>query len=320
VDEYFLPTNLSLTEAMRVEGKSMPDAQLNGVLYKPALLAAASIRFLDRKYDVDMEIERAALVKEPDRRGVVRWEEHFYSNFPVKKVEREPAPQARFGTLDAPLNVSKQMTALKRDFVDWIYRSVTVTARANEALKVYSGPNVSQAEFMKTCAEAAREKRDAEIEKKAAQYDRKIKTAEDRLAREERELAEDQVDYEHRKWEERGNMAELGASLLGIGRKKSLSSQLSKRRLTEKAKADVEESEDAIAQYKEDIQALENKRQQAIEEISDRWGDIVNDISELTITPTKTNIFVELFGVAWMPYYLVESGGGTVELPAFGRE
>jgi hypothetical protein len=143
---------------------------------------------------------------------------------------------------------------------------------------------------------------------------------EDRLAREERELAEDQVDYEHRKWEERGNMAELGASLLGIGRKKSLSSQLSKRRLTEKAKADVEESVDAIEQYKKDIQALERERQQVIDEINARWGDVVNDISEVTVTPKKTDIFLELFGVAWMPYYLVESGGGTIELPAFGQE
>jgi hypothetical protein len=115
-------------------------------------------------------------------------------------------------------------------------------------------------------------------------------------------------------------MAELGASLLGIGRKKSLSSQLSKRRLTEKAKADVEESLDAIDEYKRQIQELEDERKQAVDEINDRWGDIVNDISEVTITPTKTNIFVELFGVAWVPYYLVDSGGEMVELPAFGQE
>ena len=320
VDEYFLPTNLSLTEAMRVAGRSLPDAQMNGVLYRPALLAAANVRFLDRKYGVDTEVQRAALVQEPDPRGVARWDQHFYGNFPVKKVERDPAPQARFSTLGAPLNDSRLMTALQRDFTDWIYRSVTVTARANEVLKVYAGPDVSKADFMKACAETASEASKAEIEKKVAQIDRKIKSVEDKLAREERELAEDQVDYEHRKWEERGNMAELGASLLGIGRKKSLSSQLSKRRLTEKAKADVEESVDAIEQYKKDIQALERERQQVIDEINARWGDVVNDISEVTVTPKKTDIFLELFGVAWMPHYLVESGGGTIELPAFGQE
>ncbi len=44
---------------------------------------------------------------------------------------------------------------------------------------------------------------------------------------------------------------------------------------------------------------------------------VVNDILEVPITPKKTDIFVSLFGVAWMPYYLSEAGGKTVELPAF---
>ena len=321
VEEYFLPTNLSLTEAMRAAGKDLPDAQLNGVLYQPALLAAASVRFLDRKYGVDTELQRAALVEDPDRRGVVRWEDHFFGNFPIKKVERTPAPQARFSALDAPLNVSKQMTALQRDFVDWIYRSVTVTARANEALKVYAGPDVSQAEFMKACAETAREARDAEIEKRAAQIDRKIKSLEDKLSREERELREDEAELSHRKMEELGTHAENVLGMFG-GRKSSrrLSSSLTKRRMTEQAKSDVDESEDAIAQYQKDLQTFEQELQQVIDEINDRWGDVVNDISEVTVTPKKTDIYVELFGVAWMPYYLVESGGGTVELPAFGQE
>ena len=321
VDEYFLPTNLSLTEAMRAEGQSLPDAMLNGVLYRPGLLAAANVRFLDRKYGVDTEIQRAALVADPDRRGVVRWESHFYSNFPAKKVERNPAPQARFGTLDAPLNESKTMAALQRDFVDWVYRSATVTARANEELKVYAGPDVSRADFLRACAETAREASDAEIEKKSTQIDRKIKSLEDKLAREERELREDEAELSHRKMEEMGTHAE---NVLGLfsGRKSSrrLSSSLSKRRMTEQAKADVEESLDAIAQFKQEIQALELERQEMIDEINARWGNVVNDTSEVTVTPKKTDIFIELFGVAWVPYYLVESGGRMVEIPAFGQE
>jgi small-conductance mechanosensitive channel len=213
------------------------------------------------------------------------------------------------------------MTALERDFVDWIYRSVKVTARANETLKVYAGPDVSQAEFMRACAETAREGRDVEVEKIAAQYDRKIKMLEDRLAREERELREDETELSQRKMEELGTHAENVLGLFG-GRKSTrrLSSSLTKRRMTEQAKADVEESEDAIDQYEKDIQALEQERQSAIEEINDRWGDAVNDISEVTVTPKKADIFVELFGVAWMPYYLVKTGDGLIELPAFGQE
>jgi hypothetical protein len=90
--------------------------------------------------------------------------------------------------------------------------------------------------------------------------------------------------------------------------------------MTEQAKADVEESLDALEVFQRDLKELQAERERAIEEIKDKWGDVVNDVTEVTITPTKTNIFVELFGVAWMPYYLVESGGGMVELPAFGQD
>ncbi len=317
--EYFLPANLSLSETMRASGRSLPDGQITGVLYKPSILASANVRFLDRKLGVDTEVSRSALVQNPDKRGVVRWEDHFYSNFPVRAVESSPAPQAHFFTLDAPMNNSKQMKGLENDFCDWLYRTLTVTARANAALKIYAGPDVSQADFMKACAESAREARDAEIEKQKTQFERKIKTIENRLMREERELREDESELANRKLEELGTHFE---NIFG-GRSRSrrrISTSLSKRRMTEQAKADVEESKDAIEEYESQIEDLKEEMEQTVQEISDRWGDVVSDVEEISVRPTKTNIFVELFGVAWMPHYLVESGGQTIELPAFGRE
>ena len=319
VAEYFLPTNLSLTEAMRVSGRSLTDLQVSGVLYKASILASANVRFLDRKYNLDTEVSRATLVQNPDKRGVVRWEDHFFNNFPIREVEKIPAPQARFSTLDAPMNDSSRMKALEKDFSDWLYRTLTVTARANPALKVYAGPDVSQADFIKACAESAREGRDAEVEKKKTQFERKIDTIEDRLAREERELHEDEAELAHRKLEEMGTHFE---NIFG-GRSRSrrrISTSLSKRRMTEQAKADVEESKDAIAEYQRQIAALDDEMKQTVQEINDRWGDIVNKVEELEIRPAKSNIYVELFGVAWMPYYLVESGGQMFEMPAFGRD
>jgi hypothetical protein len=90
--------------------------------------------------------------------------------------------------------------------------------------------------------------------------------------------------------------------------------------MTEKAKADVEESVDAIEEYDKQIAALEERREAAIQEINDRWGHVVNDITEVTVTPKKTDVFVNLFGVAWVPYYVVQSGTETIEVPAFGEE
>jgi hypothetical protein len=321
IREYFLPQNYSLPEAFSAAQKTMPaEVMIDGVIYRPTLLASAEVHILDRKHGVDSELTRVALVRTPDKRGAVRWEDYPLSASVLDSIDTSPVPSARFSSIDAPLNDVKLMTALQKDFTDWVFRNSSVKARVNQALKVFAGPDISQAEFMKACAEAAREARDAEISKKTATLDRQLKTLQDKLAREARELQIDQTDLEHRKWEERGNLAELGASLVGLGRKKSLTSQLSKNRLTNKAKAEVEESVDAIKQFQQQIAEAEKHREETIAEINDRWGRVVNEITEVTIAPKKTDVFVKLFGVAWMPYYVVKAGTDTIELSAFGAE
>jgi hypothetical protein len=323
IHEYFLPQNYSLPEAFSAAQKTMPaEVMIDGVIYRPTLLATAEVHVLDRKHGVDSELTRAALVKTPDKRGSVRWEEYPLSPSVLDSIDTSPVPSARFSSIDAPLNDVKLMTALQKDFTDWVFRNSSVKARVNQSLKVFAGPDVSQAEFMTACAEAAREARDAEIAKKTATLDRHLKTLEDKLAHEERELREDEAELSGRKWEEGSHLLEIGASMLGIGRKKisPVTSQISKNRLKNKAKEDVEESVDAIEQFKQQIADAENRRAETLAEINDRWGRVVNEITEVTIAPKKTDVFVKLFGVAWMPYYVIKAGTDTIELPAFGAE
>jgi len=320
IKEYFLPQNYSLPEAFKAAGRSMPsEAQIEGVLYRPALMAAAQVRILDRKLGVDSELTRAAFVQTLEKRGSIRWDEYLFNGHALENLETSPSPSSRFDTIDVPLNDPKLMSALQKDFVDWVYRNSSVQARANEALKVYAGPDISRAEFMRACADAASQKRDAEIAKEASKFDRQLRTLNDRKAREERELREDEAELSHRKWEEAGTHLEniFGG---GKGTRRRVSTSLSKRRMTEQAKADVEESVDAIADYEKQIAELEKQRQEVIAEINAKWGDVVNDITEVTVAPKKTDVFVSLFGVAWVPHYVIQAGSETIELPAFGEE
>jgi hypothetical protein len=269
---------------------------------------------------VDSEIGRTALVNAPDKRGSVRWEDFLYGGPSLENVDTISVPAARFSTIDSPLNDIKLMTALQKDFIDWVYRTSSVKARANQALKVFAGPDISQAEFMKACADAARDARDAEIEKKTATIDRQIKTLEDKLKREERELEMDRNELAGRKREENSNLLEIGAGALGIGRKRSITSQFSKNRLTNKAKAEVEESIDAIAQLKQQIADLQKQREETAAELNNKWGQVVGDTSEVTVAPKKADVSITLFGVAWWPYYVIKTNTGTMEIPAFGAE
>ena len=319
IREYFLVQNLSLPEAFSASQKPMiPGAAIQGIVYKPGLTALAQVRLLDRKLGVDMEIKRAILDPNPDKRGVIRWEQFGFGSESIENAEVNPVDPATFSQLVQPLNDNRTMAAIQKDFTDWVYRNTAVTAKANQALKVYAGPDVSQGEFMKSCADAASIGSEAEIAKVNAQLDRQISTLESKLNREERELKEDESDLQHRKLEELGTHAENVFSLFG-GRRSSrrISSSLSKRRLTENAKADVEESVGTISEYKRQLDELKLKRDDAAREIKERWGNRVNEITETKINPKKTDIYISIFGVAWMPFYIVKAGNELIELAAF---
>jgi hypothetical protein len=321
VREYYLPQNYSMPEALKAAGKTQAyGAAIAGVIYRPVLLASAQVRILDRKYGVDVDTAKTALVEELDNRGIVQWEDFPYAGPPLENIESEAAPGSKFGSIKPPLSDAKLMKALQKDFTDWVFRNSSVTARANTALKIFAGPDVSQADFMKACADAAREARDAEIDKKTATLEKKIRTLEDKLGREHRELREDEAELQNRNIESGANLLEIGASVFGLTRKKSLTTQFTKHRLAQSAKAELEETQEAIAKLTKDLNDLTREHQTLTRDISDKWGSVVSDINEVTINPKKTDVYVNIFGVAWKPYYVIQAGGETMELAAFGEE
>lgn len=321
VREYYLPQNYSLTEALQAAKRTQSyGGSIQGIIYRPILLASAQVRILDRKFNVDAEMTKSALVTSLDRRGIVRWEEFPYVGPSIDKVETMPVDSARFGSIEPPLNDSKLMTALQKDFTDWVFRNSEVTARANTKLKVFAGPDMTAADFMKQCADMAREACDAEIEKKTSAIEKKIRAIESKLGKEESDLREDEAELQNRNIESYANLAELGASLFGLTRKKSVTTQFSKHRLAQSAKAQVQESQENIARLSNELESLERERDALATEINNRWGSIVSDFDEVTIKPKKTDVYVNIFGVAWMPYYVVQAGGESFELIAFGGE
>jgi hypothetical protein len=320
VKEYFLPNNLTFTQAFKAAGRPFPqEAMSEGLVYRPVILAQADVRFLNRRYNLDSQLHKTALVFEPDRRGLVRWENHLSQPVDASSLEFAPDPQAKFVPLEAPFSEARTIAALQKDFLDWVYRTAQVSVRANEPLKLYAGPEVSQAEFRTLCTDTAREGRDAEARKVSTTYDTKIDALQTKLNREERELAGDQTELSQRKWEEGSTHLENVASVFGLGRKRSLTTSLTRRRLTEKAKVDVEESVSAIQDYKAQMAELEREKAGALDETNQRWGELANQVSEIPVAALKKDVLLDLFGVAWMPFHIVRMGAEIAELPGFGH-
>jgi len=316
IDEYFLPNNLSFLKAVDQAGISAPQDIDYQVVYKPALIAQANIRFMKRNYNLDYDLVSTALVREPDQTGRVRWEDWVADPIDLDDLEPGARAEAHFHDLMTPLSDGTKLRGLETDFKDWIYHSVTVSVRSNEDLEVYAGPEVSQGDFRRMCAEAAENALEEEKKKVTSSFEKKLDTIKDRLMREKRELDEDETELSQRKMEEIGKHAENLISLLA-GRQRSISTSLTKRRMTSQAKADVKESLEMIEQYKKEIEDLERDRLEALSEVEDKWRDILEDDIEIPVTPYKKDILMDLFGVGWMPYYIYDDGGKEVELAAY---
>ncbi|MCJ7717857.1 MAG: hypothetical protein MUO54_15240, partial [Anaerolineales bacterium] len=185
--------------------------------------------------------------------------------------------------------------------------------------KVYAGPQVSQGDFRRMCAEAAEEGFEQAKEKTNDSIDKKLDVIQDRLLREERELEEDKAEHSQRKLEEVGTLAENLLSLIA-GRQRRMTTSLTKRRMTTKAKADVKESLEMIDQYAKDIEDLERERINELNEVEQHWQEVLKGVTEIPIPPYKKDILVELFGVGWFPFYTFEDQGREIELAAFSNK
>ena len=128
------------------------------------------------------------------------------------------------------------------------------------------------------------------------------------------EIAEDRLGS--RRLEEAGTHGEMLLALLSK-RKKSISSSLTKRRMTAEAKDKLQNEKKDVEAAIENLEAMQTEMNAAITQLEQGWSAKGNDISEITITPLKKDIFVELFGVAWVPYYVVEIEGRTRRICAF---
>ena len=316
--ELFLPNNQTLSQALKTEGKESSSIGVQTLIYRPALLAQARVRYLDRKNNIDETRTVTALIEEADRQGIIRWEDWRSSAIDRAAIDSAPIGEAQFAELEPPLTDGKLIRSMAKDFLDYVYHDAGLSVLQNTALKLVAQPGTSHAEFISQCSEAARDGRDDEIDTLQDKYEKKIDSLEDKIAGEERELAEDQAEHSGRKMEELATHAENVLGLFSGSRsRRRVSSSLTKRRMTSKAKANVEESLEEIDDLRADLLEMERELKEEIEEIEARWADVASQIDESTLTAYKKDIREDLFGLAWIPFWRVEIDSKEQELPGY---
>jgi hypothetical protein len=320
VPQVFLPPTTTFEWALRAyeeQTKQSVLTQDRDLVYAPRLLALGAVRLVDRKRGVDHQESVARLIPILEGSVGVDWQE---GEAVVGKDDllSKPMGEGLYGPVPGELARSRDLNDLSKDFADFLYYNTSVTILYNPALDLYGQVGETNRDFRVRCGEEAQERRDAELKKARAAVDKKVSTLKTQMRREERELKTDEAELAARKRDEVLGIGESAFNLLAGRRASSALSKASRKRtMTQRAKADVEESIEAIEDLEQQLQALEAEWEDQAAEIKDAWADKLEEVEEFEVKPRRTDVAVEFCGLAWAPVWRVTlEDGSQVDLPA----
>ncbi len=285
--------------------------------YQPTLLAQAAVRYQERKANLFTAAYYAYRIDNLDKQSLIHWEEHAIQPIDTRSVETGPTGNALFGDVSPGLTDSKRVNALKKELVDVLYNTARLQIPFNPTLKIYGDPNVDISEFHAQAAQVAREQRDAEIDKVTSKFETQMDRLEDKRVKEERELGAERKELADRKREQLFTQGEAFFSLLRGRTTYTLSRSSRARRYTRQSEEELRESQQILREIDEEMDELEQRFQQELRQVNEKWAAIAADTQDHLITPYKKDIHIELFGVGWVPFYYTEVSGQQVLLPAF---
>ncbi len=317
VQQAFLPVRRAVEDAIRELSKEAGrdvSPKERHLLYRPYLYASAAVHFYDSRRNVDKGEEIALLAESPGGRGKPDWDESEECKLTPDELEDAPEGEALFEDLPKGLERSKAYKTLARSFSDYLYRTRRVNLFYNPALKMYSKPDESERDFRIRCQETAREKRDEEIDALSEKFDKKRRRVEKKVEKQQMKMEESEDRYNALK---RETYLTAGESVLGflVGRRSTrMVSTLSRRhRIASQAKANAEEAKQEIESLKEEIKRLNEEAKEAARGIGDKWAEAVSEVKKVEIRPRKSDIDVQFFALAWVPFWAFVLDSGEVK-------
>jgi hypothetical protein len=287
------------------------------ILYKPVLVAQAEVRYADRKSELNAIRRYPYHVPFVPKAGLIQWDEYMAPYIDPRELSQRPFGEAAYGELSPGLSDSSRMSALKREVVDYIYKTASVTLLYNPELDLYGQPGMSRRDFLVQAQALARQARDEEADKTIARYEKEFDRLEDKLRRAARELSADQQALEDLRNEEMYTAGEAALSLLRGRTTYTLSRVSRTRRYKGQAREDVMEGEQVIAELEAQLDETQYRMEQELARINDKWGKIATMSEDYRVTPYKKDIYLGVFGIGWKPNWLVQVNGQLTIIPAW---
>ncbi len=302
VSQYFIPVR-----ATEPDGATL--------VYHPAILGCAQVRFSDKRVDTSREISVCTTVSA----GVVAvdWEKAAPIDVPLEDLEQSPTEGAQFIELPAPAAKAKSYGKWEKELAAWLYRTQKLELLKSPSLEQTSNADESERDFRIRLQQAAREKRDEAAERLRQKYAPRMAALEEKKRRAEQAV---EREAEQAKGQKMQTAISFGATLLSsfMGRKAVSMSSLGRATSTArgvgrsiKESQDVGRAEETVAAVNAQMAELDAQFKADTEAI-ERSADPQTESLETTILkPTKANITIKLLSLTWVPYWHDTEGQAT---------
>jgi hypothetical protein len=329
IPQIFLPATMTEQEARsQVTSRFGQQVEIEDIrmVYNPAILGIATVRFVQSKNNIDTQEEIKQLLW-PSDEVRIDWSQAENLTLRIEELTRQPihseSMEGPFFNSPLPgLSNPRNIRSFEKDLTNWLYHNRRLRLRSHDTLDLLQQPGESTRDFNVRVRQAARETRDREVDALEKKYDRRLEVLAKKMRKLERDLVADEAEYKARQREEAVGVGETVLSFfLGRRRTSAATTIARRRRMTAKVKLDIEETEEDITELKEDIQELERELEIAVNEITEKWDHTDDVENSVEIKPRRRDVTLHETAVAWAPFWQVTYRGSLVNqvvtIPAY---
>ena len=219
-------------------------------------------------------------------------------------VEAAPMTGGEYADLPAAAKKVSNYRKWNKDLLRWVRQNRPLVLLRSKSFDMTSQLGESEGEFRSRLAQVMRKK-----------YDKQFITLKDRLMRAEQAIAREDEQAKAGKIQ---TAISFGTAILGafLGRKAVSATSASRvgtamrsASRVQKEKMDVARAQERAEAVRQQLSELDGRLQEDIDAIELSLDTEIEALEKITVKPKSTDITLEIFGLAWMPFRK-DAGGG----------
>ncbi|WP_323593173.1 ATP-binding protein [Aliarcobacter butzleri] len=283
--------------------KYLYSSQNSAYYLQPYLICSCDVHYIDAPKNIDFEEKISYKIYLDENMKNIDFEEK--EELRNNSFEEKEKPNSFYYELPSFIQKEKDLKAIEKDFMDYIYRNSKLTLYKNEFLKITSKQTESLNDFKIRLQDRLNEKIDLEVEKLKIKFVKENDSIETKLSKLYEKLQKEELQATSTTTD---TIISIGTSLLGAFFGNSVINKTNIGKVATSAKGaskilkernDVKQVENEILELQQQKEALKTLLENEIEKINLANQSSNFPIEEIFIKPKRSDIYNTKLALLW---------------------